>query len=493
MPSLLAAVLVFFSSGAVLVLEILAARLLAPYVGDTLETYTAIIGVLLAGIALGSWYGGRLADRYEPRDLLGPMFVIGGALTFLSVPAVDFLGTGMRGASPLTTTLLTVLAFFLPATVLSGVTPTVIKIQLGSLEETGSVVGRLSALSTVGGIFGTFLTGFVLVAAWPSRPVVRVQAALLIAAGIALAVYLRRLRTVSVGTMAAAAIAGLLSFAASHPCEHESAYYCAYITEDPDREGGRSLWLDTLRHSYVDLDDPDYLEFTYMRWFSDVLDAVAPDGEPIDALHIGGAGFTMPRYLRAEHPGSESTVLELDPLMVELAEDELGLERGDDLDIHTGDARVAIEQVDEDAFDVAIGDAFGGVSVPWHLATREYVTDVEQRLRDDGVYVMNIIDYGPRAFLRAELATLATRFDHLAAIGREGSLDPDATEGGGNHVVVASDRPLPLDAIREANRLRGADDQIIAGEELEAFIGDAMVLTDDYAPVDQLLTPRAPR
>lgn len=489
MPPFAAAALVFLSSAAVLVLEILAARLLAPYVGATLETYTAIIGVILAGIAIGSWLGGKAADARDPRGLLGPLLITGGALAFASIPILDGLATSLRGAGPLTTTTLTVLAFFAPAAVLSAVTPAVIKIQLASLEETGRVVGRLSALSTAGAIVGTFLTGFLLVAAFPTRPVVRVTALLLVLLGVGTAVALGRRRSLSAGAAVAVLAAGAFSFAASHPCEYESAYYCAYIVADEDRPTGRALWLDTLRHSYVDLEDPTYLEFTYTQWFGDVIAAIAPDGEPLSTVHIGGAGFTMPRYLRATHPGSTSEVLEVDPLLVELAQDQLGLDLGDDITVLIGDARSTISDVEPGVHDLVIGDAFGGVAVPWHLATVEFVGLVEERLQPGGVYTMNVIDYGPRSFLRAQLATVGAVFDHVAVLGRPDSFDEDVRGVGGNYVVVASDAPLPVEAIQAANTRRGRADDLLVGADLDRFVGDARVLTDDHAPVDQLLTP----
>jgi spermidine synthase len=489
MPASPAAALVFLSSAAVLVLEILAARLLAPYVGVTLEAYTAIIGVILAGIAVGSWLGGRMADRVDPRGLVGPMLILGGTLAFLTVPLIDGLGSGLRGASPVTTTLLTFIAFFAPAAVLSGVTPAIIKLRLASLDETGTIVGRLSAISTAGAIVGTFVTGFVLVAAWPTRPVVRVVAVSLILLGVGVSVWLRRARPMSVGSLVAAVLAGALSFAASHPCQHESAYYCAYVQEDPDRETGRALWLDTLRHSYVDLEDPTYLEFDYTRLFGDALRAADEEEVPLDVLHVGGAGFTMPRYLDATRPGSTSVVLEVDPLLESLAREELALDL-DDLEVITADARLGIGGVDDDAVDMVIGDAFGGVAVPWHLATLEFKRTIHDRLRPGGVYTLNVLDYGPRDFLRAELATLLEVFTHVAVVGDPGDFGPRGERGlGGNFVVVASDDPLPLDAIERANRGRAQLDEILHGAALEGFVGDAQVLTDDYAPVDQLLTP----
>jgi spermidine synthase len=490
MPALAAAALVFLSSAAVLVLEILAVRLLAPYVGVTLEVYTAIIGVVLAGIAVGSWLGGKIADRVDPRELIGPLLIAGGALSFLAIPLVDGLGAGLRGGHAAATVVLTFAAFFAPAAVLTAVNPAIIKLELQDLARTGRVVGRLSAISTAGAIIGVFVTGFLLVAAAPTRPVIRMLGVLLVLLGVGVVVWLRSSKRLGVGTLVAVGVAGLLSFAAAHPCDLESAYYCAAIVEDPDRPNGRALWLDTLRHSYVDLEDPSYLEFTYTRWFGDVIAGVAPDGEPLRTLHVGGGGFTMPRYLRAEHPGSTSTVLEVDPLLVEISERELGLELGDDIEVHTGDARLSVRQVERGAYDLVIGDAFGGVAIPWHLATREFTQQLHDALAPGGVYTLNVLDYGPRDFLRAELATVLEVFEHVAVLGDPGDFGNRQVRGlGGNFVVVASDAPLPLEGIEAANRRRGAVDEILAGDALRAFVGDAPVLIDDHAPVDQLLTP----
>jgi hypothetical protein len=489
MPALAANLLVFLSSAAVLVLEILAARLLAPYVGATLETYTAIIGTILAGIAVGSWYGGKVADRRDPRTIIGPLLIVGGALGFLAIPAVDLFGTGLRGTGASITVLITTLAFFLPAAVLSAVTPAVIKLQLASLAETGTVVGRLSGISTAGAIIGTFLTGFVLVGAAPTRVIVRGTAVFLILLGLVVLVRLRGATRVGAGTAVFVLLAAGGSYALGHPCAYESRYFCAFVVEDEERESGRALWLDTLRHSYVDLDDPTHLEFLYTQLFGDVVDGFRPEGEPVTALHVGGGGFTMPRYLRATRPGSENLVLELDPLLVEVSERELGLDLGDDIDVATGDARLSIREAPHGRFDLVIGDAFGGISVPWHLATAEFLRDLDRTMTDDGVYVANVIDHGPRDFLRAELATFREVFDHVAVLGPEERFTPRDVPGGGNVVIVASRSPLDLDTYLEQNVARGGMAVALDGEALDAFIGDARVLTDDEAPVDQLLTP----
>jgi MFS family permease len=489
MPAPAANLLVFLSSAAVLVLEILAARLLAPYVGNTLETYTAIIGTILAGIAVGSWYGGKIADRRDPRTLIGPLLIVGGALGFLAIPVIDLLGSGLRGASGPTTVVVTALAFFLPAAVLSAVTPAVIKIQLASLAETGTIVGRLSGISTAGAIIGTFLTGFVLVAAAPTRVIVRGTALFLVLLGLVVLVRLKGATRIGAGTAVFVLVAAGASYAIGHPCQYESRYYCAFIVEDEERPTGRALWLDTLRHSYVDLEDPTHLEFLYTKLFGDVADAFRPPGEPVTTLHIGGGGFTMPRYLRATRPGSDHVVLELDPLLVDVSQRELGLELGDDIEVSTGDARLSVRQLPSDRFELVIMDAFGGISVPWHLTTLEFLTDVEAAMTDDGLYVANLIDHGPRSFLRAELATVGEVFSEVAVLGPSERFDEGPAAAGGNAVIVASQQPIDLDAIVTANLGRGGVETVLEGEALDRFVGDAPVLTDDDAPVDQLLTP----
>jgi spermidine synthase len=490
MPRLAASALVFVTSAAVLVLEILAGRLLAPYVGVTLETFTAIIGTILAGIALGSWLGGRAADRMEPRRLLAPLIVVGGALSFASIPVIDGLGSGLRGAGPAVVVTMCLLGFFAPAAVLSAVTPVVIKIQLTSLDETGRTVGRLSAISTVGAIVGTFVTGFMLVAALPTRPTIRIVAGGLVVLGFAVAAWLGSRRVLTAGVAGAVLVAGLFSFAAADPCEHESAYFCARVDVDPERASGRLLWLDTLRHSYVDLDDPTHLEFSYTQVLADVVESVAPPGEPLDVVHVGGGGFTMPRWLAAVRPGSTSVVLELDPRLVVLAETELGFDPvATSTTSRTGDARVTLAALPRDAADVVIGDAFGGVSVPWHLTTREVAEQVKARLRAGGTYALNLIDYGPRDFARAQTATLQAVFEHVALLAPPERLADRGTSAGGNFILVASDDPIDVEAILARNAARGDDEVALTGPMLDAFVGGAPVLTDDHAPVDQLLTP----
>ncbi|MGH9039787.1 MAG: fused MFS/spermidine synthase, partial [Acidimicrobiia bacterium] len=412
-----------------------------------------------------------------------------GALAMLSLPAVRATGTaGLGQADDILA--LAITGFLAPAAVLSAVHPTVVKLQLRDLEVTGQVVGRLSALATAGAIAGTFLAGFVLVAAAATSAVIIAVGAALVVAGLVLWSALARPRppvTMLALSLLAAAGAGGLASAADGPCDVETRYHCARVVPDPNRSGGRSLWLDILRHSYVDLDDPAHLELRYAKVFADVIATGRPSGgddRPLDALHIGGGGFTLPRYLATIDPGSDHLVLEIDPDLVELARDRLGLVTGPRLRVSVGDARLLMRRLPPASRDLVVGDAFGDLAVPWHLTTREFVADVHRILRPGGLYLLNLIDHPPLRFARAEVATLAAVFEHVAVVA-----PPDLLDGtrGGNYVVAASDRPFDRDRLQSLIQARDGGEEPALGADAAGFAGDGKVLTDDYAPVDQWL------
>ncbi|MFI0040384.1 fused MFS/spermidine synthase [Streptomyces mutabilis] len=485
-----AAALVFGSSAAVLIVEIVALRLLAPYLGLTLETSTMVIGVALTAIALGSWLGGRLADLVDPRRLLGPALGVSGAAVALT-PAV--LRSTAEWA-PVLLLLVAGLTILVPGALLSAVTPMVTKLRLTSLAETGTVVGRLSGVGTVGAIVGTVLTGFVLISRLPVSGIL-ISLGVLLMAGSALVGWRARGWTGTPALTLVVLAGGLAAVPAPGGCDAETKYHCARVVADPGRDGGHTLVLDGVRHSYVDVDDPTYLKFTYVRAIASVVDTAFPAGEPIAAYHLGGGGLTFPRYLAATRPGTRSLVSEIDGGVVRIDREEFGLRPEAGIDVRTEDGRLGLRRLGTGSRDLVVGDAFGGVSVPWHLTTAEAMADVRRVLKDDGLYVANLIDHGDMAFARAEVATLGEAFEHVALVGEPADIGsgPAATRDGGNVVVLASDRPVDLRAAREALDGRRVGWDIATGDALTAWIDGARPLTDDYAPVDQLLQPHGPQ
>ena len=489
LPQLAAAILAFVAAASVLVLEIAAGRLLAPYVGVSLTTYTGIIGAILAGIALGAWLGGRAADAFGPLPLIGPAFILGGSSAIAAVPIVGAIGGAGLGDGLGAIVVLATAGFVIPAAVLSAIAPMLVRGTLTDVASSGSIVGRLSAIGTVGAITGTFLTGFVLLGLFPTRVLIISVGFGLVVVGAVITLWLRQRGPGSLAVLVVAVmVAGGLAVAMPSPCTTESAYYCIAIRTDPSRPDVRVLVLDDLTHAAVDLRDPTNLEFGYLRRFADATASLRDElGPVVDVLHIGGGGFTFPRYLDVLHPGARQVVLELDPRILEVAITDLGYEPSDRIEVRLGDARQSIRALPSDSFDLVFGDAFGGLAVPWHLTTTAFLDEVSRVLRPGGAYVANLIDYPPLAFFRAEAATAATRFPFVSIISSEATLEGLS---GGNLVLVASE--TPLDEARVTTAIAtweeaAATGVLTAPAEVRAFIGSSGILTDDFAPVDQLL------
>jgi spermidine synthase len=479
LPQLLARSLVFITSAAVLILEILAGRVLAPYLGVSLEVFTGIIGVILAGISVGAWAGGRAADRGKPKRLVGPLLVAGG-LTAMAAPLVVDLVGPAASTGALSIVGLTLIGFFAPAAILSAIPPIVVKVRLASLEETGSVVGSYSAIGTAGALFGTFVTGFILIAAFPTRPIVIVVGVLLVVLGVVL--WVSRSTLVGVASIGAVTLLGWLLVVFEGPCQYETTYHCADVVTDPDRPSGRLLILDRGHNSYVDLEDPTHLEFRYIRVMVDLIDVEMPAG-PIDVLSIGGGGFTVPGYLDATRPGTNHVVLEIDSSLVDIGRADLGFE--DEAVVVIDDARRSIDGVPAGSVDVVIGDAFSGLTVPWHLTTVEFVETIAEKLAPEGLYTINVIDRAEAQFARAKAATLDHVFEHVAVFAPPGYF---TGESGGNYVLVGSNDPIDMERLAAVTRARGGLEVGLSGAELDRFVDNADPLRDDYAPVDQMLT-----
>jgi len=177
----------FISSFCVMVIELVAGRILAPYIGVSLYTWTSIIGVILAGIALGNYLGGSIADKHPSPLVLAAIFIVGSLATVAILPAAKAFGPALwliDLSVMWSLTLKIAVIFFLPAFVLSMVSPLVIKLALADLGQTGGVVGTIYACSTVGSILGTFMTGFFFISWFGTRTIVWLVAAVLVLTGI---------------------------------------------------------------------------------------------------------------------------------------------------------------------------------------------------------------------------------------------------------------------------------------------------------------------
>jgi spermidine synthase len=248
----------------------------------------------------------------------------------------------------------------------------------------------------------------------------------------------------------------------------------AQLLADADRPGGFLLVVDRIRQSYVDLDDPTYLDFEYMQQFAVVVEALAPG--PLAITHIGGGAMAFARYLAATRPGSSQVVLEPDVPLTELVRDRLPLPRRSGIRVRPVFGRPGVADLRAASADLLVLDAFVGGRVPADLGTAEFIADAGRVLRSGGVLLANVADGPPLTYLRRLLSTIGTGFEHRIAIA-----DSSVLRGRryGNVVIAASKDPLPEAAIARASAASAFPLRMLAGGELSKFVGRAKVLTDD--------------
>jgi len=246
-------------------------------------------------------------------------------------------------------------------------------------------------------------------------------------------------------------------------------YALAEVLPEPSRPWRRLLRMDGEDAAHVDIEHPERIEFAYVRRLADVADLVAPKGHPIDALHLGGGGFTLPRYIAATRPRSRSEVAEIDQGVLELARQHLGLRTSRELRVRVADARHVVERRRDASADLVVLDAFEGAEMPGHLVTAEFAREARRVLRPRGLFAANVIDVPPLEATRRLGATLAFAFAQVVVVGPRKVLRGRV---GGNAVLVAGQR-VPGGALR-VRASRGAPPEIVlGGDALRSFIAGA--------------------
>ena len=216
------------------------------------------------------------------------------------------------------------------------------------------------------------------------------------------------------------------------------------VQQDPDDRQGWTVVVGGVPSSYVHLADPTRLDFEYVRWTGDLLDVLAPEGQPLHCVHIGGAGCTLPRYVAATRPGSRQVVLESDADVVALARERFGYSRRSGFRLRVADGLEGLAALADGAWDVVVRDAFVGAVTPHHLTTTAFLSEVARVLAPGGVYVANIADVPGLGLTRREVATARTVLDQVALVGETQHLRGRRY---GNVLLVASRTALPVAAL----------------------------------------------
>lgn len=517
---------VFLTGAGMMTVELVASRLIARYLGSSLYTWTGVLGVILAGMSLGNYLGGRMADA--AKDLPGriaALFFAGAAacLAILWLNAWAGASVWLMGWSwPVRILLHMAWAFLLPATVLGTISPMVAKLAIERAAQTGRAIGTLYAWNAVGSIAGTFLTGFYLTAWLGSVRIVACMALLLAVLGLSYAVAARpRRRGATAGAAAGAALflgafllavlpgAGVAGVANALKLRDrasesnavyfaETQYQILTVTAEEGNPLHRAFYQDKLRHSEADLADLGDLKYPYMRIYDALVNRVlGKNDQPVRLLLLGGGGYVFPNYLSRARPGSDLVVVEIDPGVTRAAQAAFGLPADAPIEIHHMDARNYVadalrrnraEPGSVPLFDLVVCDSVSDYAVPYQLATREFMEQVRALLKPEGLYVMNLIDaYDVGAFMNAIAQTFAVVFPWRGAISAVPVLGPRNTT-----VFVGANRPLDLADLGAWTTRPGVFSGAVLTaanfEELRARNG-ACVLTDDWAPVENLLAP----
>ena len=516
--------IVFISSACTLVLEIVAGRILAPYIGVSLYTWTSIIGVVLAGISLGNYAGGRIADRWGSPRTLGIILLAGGLASLLVLPLTLLAGdrslfrldcgtSGLGSLGGLCTPqvaimtkilLLTTAIFFLPGFILGMVSPVVVRLSLSSVSTSGSTVGKIYAFSTLGSIVGTFLTGFWLISTFGTREIVLgVGLLLLILALVFGSLWPGRKVREAAPLAVGAVVFGLLLNAISQTnalasgCYRETDYFCIKVYDQAHERDRvlRTLVLDHLVHSYTSMDEPTYYEYGYVKVYAEITDYVASRRPNFRTLFIGGGGYTLPRGIELQYPEAGIEVLEIDPGVTQTAYDMMGIRPDGRVVTRNLDARLAIEQFQGGPkYDLVFGDAFNDLSVPYHLTTLEFDQKVRSILNDDGFYLINVIDkFRGGQFLPSFVRTMRRVFPNVYIMSA-GTPWTTWASSPNTYVVVGTATPIDTERLRQV-RAQGFNGNLITNimpadmvdEWLETAPG--VLLTDDFAPADNLVAP----
>jgi spermidine synthase len=494
----------FIASFCSLVIEMVAGRILAPFVGVSLYTWTSIIGVILAGISIGAYIGGKLVDRFPSRKTLGILLLLSGIAALGIIPLTTLVASYKFPLSLMWRIFaVTAIIFFIPGCLLGTISPVVVRLTLQSLDKAGNTIGKIYAVSTLGAIIGTFATGFLLISLMGTRNIIFTMGIILVITSLVSGRLFKRPAAVAGFVVLCGIFLTPLYIWAFKVTLSDPAYYLKesdYYTIKLSRQMGsddhtrlQTLVLDHLIHSYVCLEDPYHIEYPYERIYGEVLKWMfTTDGE-FRTLSIGGGGYTFPRYMELTYPKAHIEVVEIDPRITDVVYQYLGVPKTTRIKTTNTDGRWFVMNC-SDKYDVIFTDAFNDLSIPYHLTTKEFFQQLHGILNENGVVMSNVIDnFQKGAFLPSFIRTLQEVFGdkNVSLISVNPNFDDIHIS---TFIVVASKGNLDMASFDKwlKEKMGGrAKSALVSNLLVDKMISrnKALVLTDDYAPVDNLVAP----
>lgn len=477
---------VFLSGALTMMLELIAARVLSPYVGSSNLIWTTIIGIMLISMSIGYWFGGKIADKNKENDvkILSNYLLISAIATSI-IPILEVVF--IRVLSQLSSNLILVaiicatVTFGIPSFLLATVSPIAVKIKNNSMDHVGATSGKISSLSTIGSIFGTFFAGFILIPNLGVRNIILGCSILLWI----LSVYLFNkkdkkyyiLMIVELLIIIGLNLLGGYLFQIKNPeitKDIDSEYSRIWVTNlNVGETTYKTLQVDTGLESYINQETGE-MGATYLYYY-DLFEYY--NKEANDALMIGGAAYTYPMHYLKKYENKTIDVVEIDETMTQIAEEEFGLDKNNpNLGLITQDGRSYLNY-NEKKYDTVFIDAFKGLNAPFELTTYEAMQKVYDSLNENGTVITNIIsslEGNDSDFIKYEYSTYKAVFDNVKVFQVNTNHANDQEQ---NLILVGikGNENININKEEEYNAL--------LSNEIKDFTSDKPIVTDDYAPI----------
>ena len=475
---------VFISGAVVMILELTGSRVVAPYLGTSLFVWTSLIGIILGCLSLGYWLGGKIADKNATYKKYSLILFFAGLLiaitAFSKETILEFIQTyipGLRLGSILAAILL-----FAPASIFLGmVSPYAVKLKMHSVEKSGSTVGTLYAISTIGSIVGTFLAGFVLIAYFGNGKLLIIISILMIFAS-ALSYLQSLFKSKIIIIIALIGYFGMVSFQqksaeAEGLIDIDTNYNRVQIYESTFN-GQQALILNLNKSfsSAMYTNDKD-LVFEYTKYYR-LARHFSPNIE--SALMIGGGAYSYPKDFLNQYPSATIDVVEIDPQVTEIAKKYFNLEDDPRLTSYNEDGRTFLNK-NIKKYDAIFMDAFNAYSIPHQLTSIEAIQKMADGLNENGVILVNLIsslEGETSEFLRAEYRTFKQIFPYVYVLGVN---QPESGSSIQNLMLIATNNEAVFTS-HEADL-----NEYLKHIWTKEIPQNLPILTDDFAPVDQYI------
>ena len=476
-------IIVFLSGAIGMGLELIAARVLSPYVGSSNVVWTSIIGIILVSMSLGYWLGGKKADKEASGNVLSRL-LLGSALFTSIIPLLETIVVrefaGIVSNLIVAAILCAIIVFSIPSFILAMISPFAVKMKSMQETEIGSLSGRISSLSTIGSITGTFLMGFVLI---PNIGVTNINIGITILL-VVMSILARDdinkkyiLSTISlVVVMIILMFIGKWVFKLANPeilVDTDSQYSRIWVKQvNTAKTTYKTLQVDTGLESYIDTETGE-MGAMYLRYY-DLFEYLNKDAK--STLMIGGAAYTYPIHYLQKYQDKTIDVVEIDEKMTQIAEEQFGLNAKDErLKIYTQDGRSYLNY-SENKYDTILIDAFKGLNAPFELTTYEALVHAKNMLNYNGIVLTNIIsslEGEDTDFIEYEYATYKAVFDDVKLFQVQ---DRDYTES--QNLILVGIKGNP-----QINEDKYEEYKNYLNMEITNFKTDKNIVTDDFAPI----------